>query len=158
LADSETPIPVTNKRLAGRHAARREKAQRNLRVIDILASGVSVAALAQEEGLSVRRMREVIRQILAQREADPPAGFVQLQIARLTDAMLISHGAMMRGDMRAVDLVLKIVRELDRYHGFGSPTVQAPQSQPARLANPPAAPALGAPQRDEAAEIRIATN
>ncbi len=155
MAKPNTPLSPSNQRVAARLAARRDKAGRSLRIIDILASGVSVATLAREEGLSVRRMRELIQQIIARREADPPAGFVQLQIARLTDAMLISHGAMMAGDMRSVDRVVKIVRELDRYHGFGAPTSAAPRFATERLTCAPAMPALTAPQRDEAAEIGI---
>ena len=86
-----TALTAQNKRAAARLDARRQKAERTLRVIDRLASGVSVATLAYDEGLSVRRMRELIQQILVRREADPPAGFVQLQIARLSDAMLITR-------------------------------------------------------------------
>ena len=34
--------------------------------------------------------------------------------------MLVSYSAMSNGDLRAVDKVVKVARELDRYHGFGA--------------------------------------
>ena len=33
--------------------------------------------------------------------------------------MLVSYSAMSLGDLKAVDKVIKVARELDRYHGFG---------------------------------------
>ena len=41
-----------------------------------------------------------------------------MQIARLNEAMLIAYGAMKDGNLAAVDRVLKITREYDRYHGL----------------------------------------
>jgi len=41
-----------------------------------------------------------------------------VQIARLNEAMLIAYGAMKDGNLAAVDRVLKITREYDRYHGL----------------------------------------
>ena len=50
---------------------------------------------------------------------------------------------MMTGDLQALDRVVKIVRELDRYHGFGS-----------AVATPSPAPQVGRPATSEAdAEI-----
>ena len=49
---------------------------------------------------------------------EPPAEFVALQVSRLNEALLVAYGAMSGGNLRAVDRVVKIVRELDRYHGF----------------------------------------
>jgi hypothetical protein len=51
--------------------------------------------------------------------------------------MLVSYGAMSNGDLKAVDKVIKVARELDRYHGFGS----IPQSfaAPGPVAPPPLA-------------------
>jgi hypothetical protein len=36
--------------------------------------------------------------------------------------MLVSYSAMSNGDLRAVDKVIKVVRELDRYQGFSPRT------------------------------------
>ena len=115
--DPEANRPATRMRV-GRIEARRAKAERNLRLFNLLKAGVPVAEIALQEGLSVRRARELVQEMLERREIDPPAGFVQLQIGRLGDAMMVAHTAMMEGDLKALDRVLRIVGELDRYHGF----------------------------------------
>ncbi|MFZ0204901.1 MAG: hypothetical protein WAL59_02030 [Roseiarcus sp.] len=38
----------------------------------------------------MRRIRRIIAEMLASRETGPPAGFVQLQIARLSGAMIVA--------------------------------------------------------------------
>jgi len=48
----------------------------------------------------------------------PPEDFVALQVSRLNEALLVAYGAMSAENLRAVALVVRIVRELDRYHGF----------------------------------------
>jgi hypothetical protein len=123
---------------------------------------VPIAEIALQEGLSVRRAREVVHEILARREVDPAEGFVQLQIGRLSDAMIVAHAAMMEGDMQALDRVLRIVGEFDRYHGFGRadarPTggatraIAAPAPAPA-LAIAAPTPALSLPAPAETAEL-----
>ncbi len=35
--------------------------------------------------------------------------------------MVVSYSAMNGGNLKAVDRVVRIVRELDRYHGFSAP-------------------------------------
>jgi hypothetical protein len=57
------------------------------------------------------------------------------------------------GDLKAVDKVIKVVRELDRYHGFGPyPNAQrlaTPGSAPPPpLALPEPPPALAAPEAE----------
>ena len=91
---------------------------RNVRLFNLLKSGVPIAEIALQEGLSVRRAREVVQEMLERREVDPPAGFAQLQIGRLSDAMMVAYAAMMEGNLHALDRVLRIVGELDRYHGL----------------------------------------
>ncbi|HEY1942394.1 MAG TPA: hypothetical protein VGH40_09750 [Roseiarcus sp.] len=138
-----------------RLVARRERAERNLRVFNLLKAGVPVAQIALQEGLSARRTREIIQETLDRREIDPPEGFVQLQIGRLSDAMMVAHAAMMEGNLQALDRLVKIVGELDRYHGFG----RAPSGRPvmaAALLPPAAAPALALPAPADAAENRPA--
>ena len=130
--------------------ARRENAERNLRVFNLLKAGVPVAQIALQEGLSARRTREIIQEALDRREIDPPQGFVQLQIGRLSDAMMVAHAAMMEGNLQALDRLVKIVGELDRYHGFGRTPSQADTA--AALLPPAARPALALPAPAEAAE------
>ena len=57
---------------------------------------------------------------LARRMPAPPEEFVAIQVGRLNEAMLVAFSAMEgTSNLKAVDRVVKIVRELDRYHGHG---------------------------------------
>jgi hypothetical protein len=135
---AEPPPPLPAPRSAGRRAT----AERKLRILERLTAGVSVGRIAHVENLTARRVRQIIAEMLAKREVDPPAGFVQLQIARLGDAMVVAHTRMMEGDLKAMDRLIRLVGELDRYHGFGGAQIAAaPQTAP-----PP--PQLAAPPRE----------
>ena len=146
-----------------RAAARRATAARKLRIVEQLAAGMSVARIAQAENCSIRRVRRIIAETLEQREIDPPAGFVQLQIARLNDAMMVAHTRMIEGDLRAMDRLVKLVGELDRYHGLGrapaAPAPQAPPPAPLQIAAPTSALPLlqPAPKTAEAEIFRSAS-
>jgi hypothetical protein len=117
-----TPEAAPKRRSArarvGRIEARRAKAARNVRLFNLLKAGVPMNEIALQEGMSIRRARELVQEMLVRREVDPPAGFVQLQIGRLSDAMMVAHAAMMEGNLHALDRVVRIVGQLDRYHGF----------------------------------------
>ena len=99
--------------------------------------GLTVAHIARVEQLTVRRVRQIIAEMLASRESDPPAGFVQLQIARLSEAMIVARTMMMQGNLQAMDRLIKLTSELDRYHGFAPAQIpRAREAAPPRLAAP----------------------
>jgi hypothetical protein len=127
----EAPAP------ARRVAPRRATADRRLRILERLTTGPTGTRIARAEGLTVTRIRRIIAQMLESREIDPPAGFVQIQIARLSEAMIVGRTMTSRA-MRAMDRLMKPTGELDRYHGFGKPPVSLPSvgSPPRRLAGP----------------------
>jgi len=101
-----------------RRAARRAKASRERRIIASLNRGVPVAVIAEWEDVGEKRMRTLVRDILARRMPEPPAQFLAMQVSRLNEALLVSFDAMSGSNLQAVDRVVKIVRALDRYHGF----------------------------------------
>jgi len=139
---------------ARRSAARRATAERKQRILERLTMGASVMNIANVEKITIRRVRQIIAEMLASREIDPPAGFVQLQIARLSDAMFVAHTMMMEGDLKAMDRLIKLTAELERYHGFARAEIAvAPAPQ---LAAPPREPALPKPAPEpEQAEREI---
>ena len=112
------PVVRRDQSMAARRAARRKKAEREMRIVRLLDAGVSMSDLAEQEGLTQRRMRAVVQEILEKRVPPPPAEFLALQVGRLNEALNVSYGAMSGANLRAVDRVVRIVRELDRYHGF----------------------------------------
>jgi hypothetical protein len=87
---------------ATRIAPRRRTADQRLRIQERLTMGLTVAHIARVEQLTVRRVRQIIAEMLASREIDPPAGFVQLQIARLSEAMIVARTMMMQGNPTAI--------------------------------------------------------
>jgi hypothetical protein len=103
-----------------RRAARRAKASRERRIIESLTRGVSVAEIAEREDVGEKRMRALVRDILARRTPEPRAQFLESQVNRLKEALHASFGAMSLSNLQAVDRVIKIVREFDRYHGFAA--------------------------------------
>jgi len=138
---------------------RRERAADDGRLLTLLTAGVATDELAFQEGVSTRRMRERIAAMLARRGADSPANFVPLQTARLGDALKVAYAAMMDGDLKALDRYLRILRELERYHGYRPPEPQAapPAPPPARLAAPARPRALPAPDDGRETENCIAS-
>ena len=73
----------------------------------------------------------------------PPQEFVAIQVGRLNEAMLVAFSAMSPANLKAVDQVVKIVRELDRYGGAfaaewarpKAPPLEAPSDEDAAFAS-----------------------
>jgi hypothetical protein len=100
--------------------------------------GASAANIANVEKNMVRRVRQIVAEMLAMREVNPPAGFAPLPIARLGDARVVAHTMIMEGDLQAMDRLIKLTAELDRYHGFGRAEIAAASPlPPPRIAAPP---------------------
>jgi hypothetical protein len=134
MADTEPEILVKTRR---KRSTQREMALRDSRLVRALAQGQSIEEVAAREDISLRRARERVSAILSRR-ADPPAEFAQLQIRRLSEAMLVAHGAMSNGNLKAVDQVVRITREFDRYFGLAMSLSAAAPEAVAPL--PPALP------------------
>jgi hypothetical protein len=140
-----SPAPARRDRSApARRKTREGKADRERQIVNLLNRGVSVPEIAGRSGVSVQHMRKLVRKILAERAPQPPAEFLTLQVSRLSEALLLSYGAMhnsMTGtNFEAVDRVVRIVRELDRYHGFAAVPRPREEAQPLRLPPPAESP------------------
>jgi hypothetical protein len=141
---------------ARKRLTRQEVARRDDRIFRMLAAGVSVVDIARRQKATPRRVRERLAAVFARRERDNPADYAQVQIQRLNEAMLVAWSAMGGGNLKAVDRVVRITRELDRYHGFTAPRPASPPlaalAPPLRLASP--ADALLSPfDADQAGEM-----
>lgn len=123
-----------------RRATQREKVRREERIVGLLNRGASVPEIAASEGLTLKRMRNVVREILSERVPQPPAEFLALQVSRLNEALLVSFTAMHDpaegANFEAVDRVVRIVRELDRYHGFAAGPRSREETEGRRLPPP----------------------
>ena len=69
---------------------------------------MTIEEIAASEGISRKWAQERKAAILAERTIDPPHEFVQLQIRRLNEAMLVAYSAMSNGNVKAVDQVIKV--------------------------------------------------
>jgi hypothetical protein len=142
-SETAATSPRSNRVRLGRVEARRKTAKRELRIIALLNSGVAVAEIAAREKLTDRRVRQLVQEILDRRAPHAPAEYAALQVSRLHEAMIVAYAAMAGGNLNAVDRVVKITRELDRYHGFAAADlVEEPRRLPApsQKALPLAAP------------------
>ena len=161
-ADAPSPLALRRDRTPlARQAARAKKAERDRRILALLNRGVSVAEIADREGVSLNHMRNQVRAILLRRLPPPPAEYLALQVGRLNEALLLSYNNMYNTksgvDFKAIDHVVKIVRELDRYHGFAAPRRgQEPAPGPAALTA--SAPLALAPPCAEQIENDAVTN
>jgi hypothetical protein len=86
---------------------------------------------------------------LAKRRLDAPEDYARLQVARLTKALRCADVSLENGDLKAIAPFLKVVRELNLYHGVNvsparlAPTAAlpgiAPTSPPLALTHSPGA-------------------
>jgi transposase-like protein len=106
--------------IEARRAARAAKFERERLIVDSLNRGVAVAEIAERIGVTEKRLRALIKEILARRAPAAPEDYAALQASRLNEALLVAYGAMSPENLKAVALVVRIVRELDRYHGFAA--------------------------------------
>ncbi len=123
-------------------ATQRELVLRDARIFERFAAGATLEEIALRERLTPRRVRERLTEIYARHAEQSPAEIAQLQLRRLGEAMLVSWSAMSGGNLDAVDRVVRITREMDRYHGFSIRQLAslrlAPEAPPAALAAPSA--------------------
>ena len=146
------PERNSDRKLRRRRSTRREMALRDQRLVTALAAGETIEELAAQLDLPLRAVRRRVSAILSSPPV-PPAEFAQLQMRRLNEAMIVAYSAMGKGNLKAVDRVVKITREYDRYAGLAqslaAPTAPALPAPPPALA-PPAPLALAPPHDDEA--------
>ncbi len=114
---------------------------RDLRIFQKFAAGCSVEEIALRERVTQRRVRERLAAIFARQPVERPEDVARLQIRRLNEALFLSWGAMSAGNLSAVDRVVKITRQLDRYYGVSMQQIEkhdliAADARPAALAPP----------------------
>ena len=75
-------------------------------------------------------VRRALGQALAKRRLDAPEDYARIQVARLTKALRCADASLEEGDLKAIVPLLKVVRELNLYHGV---TVGSARPAPAAL-------------------------
>jgi DNA-binding CsgD family transcriptional regulator len=119
---------------------RQERARLRGDILDLVVSGYAYEAIAEKLGLSVKTVRRATAKAIEKRQLDSGADYVHLQVLRLTKAMRVVDLNLDKGDLKAVEPLLKVIAQLDKYHALSRP---APASPPLALPRPPLA--LAAP-------------
>jgi transposase-like protein len=101
-------------------SARWIKKAREMRVIDALKSGASIAAIARDEGVSNRSMRDFVNALLASRpDLEPADGLTQIRSHRLGEALEAAFAEVRRGDRAAIGQLMRVLRECERNGEIG---------------------------------------
>ena len=134
---SDEPKPTSEwarKRAAGK-THRAKLIERREAYFDLLVSGYSIEQIASHTKTSPSAVRRAVDQALAKRQLDSPEDYARLQVARLTKALRCADVSLDEGDLKAIAPFVKVVRELNLYHG-----VNIGRGRPAPTAPPEIAP------------------
>ena len=98
---------------------RRKRIERREAYFDLLASGYSYRQIAEAMKVTPLSVRRAVDRAIAERRLDAPDRYVHLQVARLSKALRAADVQIEEGDLKAVAPFVRVVAELDRYHGLG---------------------------------------
>jgi len=96
------------------------KALRRERTFAWLRLGWTHEKIALEEGVSERRIRQIVADALRREEVDDPTDHALLQLMRLEGAHALAAEAVNAGDLAAITPLLRVLERLDRYHKAGT--------------------------------------
>ena len=88
---------------------------RRRRIFSRLREGLSYEEIANEEGVTAERVRQVVSEALQKRSIDSGADHAKLQLDRLAPVMQLAAEAVAAGDVTAITPYLKVLDRLDRY-------------------------------------------
>jgi DNA-binding CsgD family transcriptional regulator len=108
-----TPASLKPRRTA------RDRLVRRQRIMERLREGRSYEEIAEAEGLSRERIRQIIVQALEQRTVEAQREHAQLQIMRLAPALRLAAKGIGEGDRRAIADLVRVLDRLDKYQVTG---------------------------------------
>ncbi len=123
---------------------REDRARQRADILDLVVSGYANETIADTLKLSVKTVRRETARAVERRRLDSGAHYVHLQVMRLNKAMRVVDLNLENGDLKAVEPLLKVIAQLDKYHALSG---AAPAPPPLALAPPPLA--LAAPRAAE---------
>ena len=88
---------------------------RRRRIFARLREGLSYEDIAQEEGVTSERIRQIVSDVLQKRAVNSGADHAKLQLDRLAPVMQLAAEAVAAGDVTAIAPYLKVLDRLDRY-------------------------------------------
>jgi DNA-binding CsgD family transcriptional regulator len=109
MVDDIEPAPK------GRRISAHTMGLRRRRIFARLREGQSYDEIAEEEGLSVTRIRQIVSEVLKKRAVDSGSELAKLQLERLGPVMQLASDAIAAGDVSAIPAYLKVLDKFDRY-------------------------------------------
>ena len=99
-------------------ARRRARISRGPAALAAMLDGASFAEIAAAQGVTAKKVEQLVRGELRKRWIAPAQDYARLQIARLEAIAGTLKDRARKGDLRTIDRMLKVMDRLDRYHGF----------------------------------------
>ncbi len=85
-----------------------------------LREGRSYEEIAEAEGLSRERVRQIVVETLSRRHADAQRDHAHLQMLRLAPALRLAAKEVAEGDRRAIADLVRVLDRLDKYQAVGA--------------------------------------
>ena len=117
MPNESTPASERARKRAAGKILREVLIRRQQRYFDLLVSGYSIEQIASHTKKSPSAVRRAVDQALAKRRLDAPEDYARLQVARLTKALRCADVSLEEGNLKAIAPFMKVVRELNLYHG-----------------------------------------
>ena len=117
MPDEPKPTSERARKRAAGKIRREALIKRRETYFDLLVSGYSIEQIASHTKTSPSAVRRAVGQALAKRQLDAPEDYARLQVARLTKALRCADVSLEEGDLKAIAPFVKVVRELNLYHG-----------------------------------------
>ncbi len=107
------PSPLKPRRTA------RERLVRRQRIMDRLCEGRSYEEIAEAEGLSRERIRQIVVEALSRQEVEALRDHAHMQTLRLAPALRLAAKGVAEGDRRAIADLVRVLDRLDKYQAVG---------------------------------------
>ena len=102
------------------------KAERHSQMVELVVGGYSYEAVAGHFGMTANAARLIVNRRIAANRLDEPDIHLKKQVARLHRALRTIDSRLDHNDLNAVDKMLKVIVQLDRYHVLAAPPAQSP--------------------------------
>ena len=104
----QTPSPRPRLNILGR-------AERTKRIFARLRDGWAYDEIARDERISAERVRQIVSEVLSKRVIDRGQDHAHLQLERLMPALRLAGELVVRGDLKAIAPLIKVIDRLDKH-------------------------------------------
>jgi predicted transcriptional regulator len=115
MVDENAPARARRRRLGAHGMVFRQR-----RIFARLREGFTYDEIANEEGVSSARIRQIVTEELQKRAVDSGADHAKLQLDRLAPAVQLGAEAIAAGDVSAISPYLRAIDRLDRYQSVAA--------------------------------------